>query len=485
MGRLRPPRATSPIPLSVGDVVRDAKTIINGLWERLWAGGIANPLTAIEQISYFIFLKRLDQLERKSRGKQRGKVFAAHPDLRWDSLKAQPDSAKLRLLRRELIPFLAEAAAGPEFRRAMKDAAFAIPKASLVGDCMKAVDELGLGARDLDFQGDIYEELLWQLQLSGRNGQFRTPRHVISAIVDLIEPKEKQVICDPAAGTAGFLVEAYKRLQSPPDENFLAYDFDASMVRLGIMNMVLHGIEEPRMRYTDALSASFDWPKVDVVLANPPFTGSLDREDKHPDLDLPTNRTELLFVELCRCMLRPSGQAAIIVPEGVLFGRSKAHVEVRRRWLRQGVRAVVSLPPGVFRPYTNVKTAILFGAGSGGTEQVWFCPITSDGRTLDDRRDPLPSDNDLSHMAEAVKSRLKGRLPRKKAPRALAESMWSASIEEIEAQEWSLAPASYQELDDFQASEEDPFKLLDEIGELESEFRRVLTQARKILKEKA
>jgi type I restriction enzyme M protein len=466
-------------------VARDEKAIINGLWERLWAGGVANPLTAIEQISYFIFLKRLDQLERKARGKRKGKIFASHPDLRWDSLKAQPDEVKLGLLDQELIPFLAEAAMGPEFRKAMKDAAFAIPKASLVGDCMKAVDELGLGSRNLDFQGDIYEELLRQLQLSGRNGQFRTPRHVISAIVDLIEPKEEQVFCDPAAGTAGFLVEAHKRLEDPPDGNFLAYDFDASMVRLGIMNMVLHGIEEPRMRYTDALSASFDWPKVDVVFANPPFTGNLDREDKHSNLDLPTNRTELLFLELCRCMLRPNGQAAIIVPEGVLFGRSKAHVEVRRRWLRQGVRAIISLPPGVFRPYTNVKTAILVGAGSGGTEQVWFCPITSDGFSLDDRRDPLPGDNDLAHMAEAVRSRFKGRLPRKKAPRALAKSMWSASIEEIETQGWSLAPATYQQLEEFQASEEDPFKLLDQIGELESEFRRELAETRKILKEQA
>ncbi len=466
--------------------MRDAKAIINGLWERLWAGGIANPLTAIEQISYFIFLKRLDQLEGKGRKGRKRAIFASHPDLRWDSLKALPDQAKMRLLERELIPFLAEAAVGDEFQRAMRDAAFSIPKASLVTDCMDAVDELGLGSRELDFQGDIYEELLRQLQLSGRNGQFRTPRHVISAIVDLLELEERQVVCDPAAGTAGFLVEAHKRLREPRDEDFLAYDFDASMVRLGSMNMVLHGIEEPRMRYTDALSASFDWPKVDVVLANPPFTGSLDREDKHPDLDLPTNRTELLFLELCRRMLRTSGQAAIIVPEGVLFGRSKAHVEVRRRWLRQGVRAVISLPSGVFRPYTNVKTAILLGAGSGGTEQVWFCPIASDGFTLDDRRDPLPGGNDLEHMAAAVRNRLKGKgPPRKKAVRALAELMWSASIEEIAAQDWSLAPASYRELDQAQALEEDPFGLLDQIAELESEFRFEIGRAREILEEQA
>lgn len=466
-------------------MAQDAKAIINGLWERLWAGGIANPLTAIEQISYFIFLKRLDQLERKARGKRKQTIFAAHRDLRWDSLKARPNREKLRILERELIPFLAEAAAGSEFRRAMRDAVFAIPKASLVSDCMEAIDELGLGSRDLDFQGDIYEELLRQLQLSGRNGQFRTPRHVIRAVVDLLELEEGQVVCDPAAGTAGFLVEAYKRLREPRDENFLAYDFDASMVRLGSMNMVLHGIEEPRMRYTDALSASFDWPKVDIVLANPPFTGSLDREDKNPDLDLPTNRTELLFLELCRRMLRTSGQSAIIVPEGVLFGRSKAHVEVRRRWLRQGVRAIISLPPGVFRPYTNVKTAILLGAGSGGTEKVWFCPIASDGFTLDDRRAPLPEGNELEHMAEAVKSRLTGRWPRRKAVRALAESMWSASIEEIEAQGWSLAPATYQQLDEIRANEEDPVQLLDQIAELEGEFRTQLNLARETLEEQA
>jgi type I restriction enzyme M protein len=459
------------------------KAIVNGLWERLWAGGVANPLTAIEQISYFIFLKRLDDLERQARGKRKGKIFASHPSLRWDSLKKQPDQEKLRLLETELIPLLTEAGVGPDFQRAMRDATFAIPKASLVGDSMKAIDELGLGSHDLDLQGDIYEELLRQLQLSGKNGQFRTPRHVIKAIVDLVGPKDKQVICDPAAGTAGFLVEAHSRVKDPRDEDFLAYDFDPSMVRLGIMNMVLHGIEKPHMRYTDALSASFDWPEVDLVLANPPFTGNLDREDKNPDLDLSTNRTELLFLELCRRMVRPGGQAAIIVPEGILFGRSKAHVEARRRWLRQGVRAIISLPSGVFRPYTNVKTAILFGAGEGGTEQVWFCPITTDGFTLDDRRDPLAGDNDLAHMAEAIKSRLRGKLPRKKAARALAESMWSASIEEIASREWSLAPATYQRLDAFEVSQTDPLELLRQIGELDGAFRRELDEVKAILED--
>lgn len=464
------------------------KAVISGLWDRLWAGGIANPLTAIEQISYFIFLRRLDQLAQQERGGNLDVLFAHFPELRWRTLLEMPDDRRLKELEEKLVPFLTEAAEGEDFRRAMRDAAFVIQKPSLARDCMVAVEELELGQHDLDFQGDVYEDLLRQLQLSGRNGQFRTPRHIIRAIVDLLDIDADKVICDPAAGTAGFLVAAHKKLREqeerPRDDHFVAYDFDATMVRLGQMNMLLHGIQEPRMKYMDALSSSFEWPDVDVVLANPPFTGSLDRDDVHARLQLNTNRTELLFLELCRRMLQPDGQAAVIVPEGVLFGTSRAHREVRERWLEQGVRAIVSLPAGVFRPYANVKTAIVLGAGSGGTEQVWFCPVESDGFTLDDRRDELPGESDLDHMAEAVTKKLAGRKPRKKAAKELANRMWSASIEEIEENGLSLAPSIYRPAEESDVSLQDPLALLDQLEGLEEQLRAELAGARSILRGK-
>jgi type I restriction enzyme M protein len=472
----------------VAVVAANPKAVIDRLWDRLWAGGIANPLTAIEQISYFIFLRRLNQLAEEEPNGDIGVLFAHFPELRWETLLQMSDPERLKVLEEGLITLLTEAAEGDDFRRAMKDAAFMIQKPSLARDCMAAVDELELGQHDLDFQGDVYEDLLRQLQLSGRNGQFRTPRHIIRAIVDLLDIDADKVICDPAAGTAGFLVAAHKKLkkqeESPRDDHFVAYDFDATMVRLGQMNMLLHGIQRPRMKYMDALSSSFEWPTVDVVLANPPFTGSLDRDDVHARLQLNTNRTELLFLELCRRMLRPDGQAAVIVPEGVLFGTSRAHREVRERWLDQGVQAIISLPPGVFRPYANVKTAIILGVGSGGTEQVWFCPVESDGFTLDDRREALPGGSDLDHMAEAVTKKLAGRKPRKKAAKELVNRMWSVSIEEIEKNDWSLAPSIYRPPEESDVSLQDPLALLDQLEGLEEQLRAELAGARSILRGK-
>jgi type I restriction enzyme M protein len=469
-------------------VATNPKAVIDRLWDRLWAGGIANPLTAIEQISYFIFLRRLDQLAQREPKGDLEMLFAHLPELRWKRLLQMHDDQRLELLEERLIPFLTEAAEGDDFRRAMRDAVFVIQKPSLARDVMFAIDELELGNHDLDFQGDVYEDLLRQLHLSGRNGQFRTPPHIIAAIVDLLSLSADKVICDPAAGTAGFLVAAHKKLKdqgdTPRDDHFLAYDFDASMVRLGQMNMVLHGIREPRMRYMDALSSTFEWPDVDVVLANPPFTGSLDREDVHPSLaGVSTRRTELLFLELCRQMLRPEGQAAVIVPEGVLFGSSRAHVKVRRGWLEQGVKAIISLPAGVFRPYANVKTAILLGAGSGGTKQVLFCPVESDGFTLDDKREELPGQSDLDHMPEAIVKSLTGRKSRKKAVKALMERMWMASIEQIEATGWSLAPSIYRPASGGDVALQDPYLLLDQLDQLQEKFRRELADARTILEQ--
>lgn len=461
----------------------EAKSIIDTLWDRLWAGGIANPVTAIEQISYFMLLKRLDDRDAVRRFNE-GSAFSEDPELRWGALLAMGAAERFELLRQKLVPFLADVVDGPEFERAMRNATFAIPKPSLVADCMRAIDELDAAPNELGLQGDDYEELLRQLQLSGRDGQFTTPPELIAAMVELVDPAPGAVVCDPVAGTAGFLVAAHRAaagqlLGPPPDENFLAFDANASMVRLGMMNMIFHGIEQPRMSYTDTLSPYFEWPLVDVILANPPFGGQPPRE-VHPELELTTNRTELLFLELCRRLLHRDGQAAIIVPEGLLFGRSKAHVEVRRRWLRQGVRAVITLPAGLFRPYTRVRTAILLGAGSGGTEEVWFGAIGEDGYAVDDRRRG-EADSDLKHLPRALRARLAGTLPQEDESRELARRMWSAPIAEIEAAGWVLSPASFPREKSGHEAEPEPLKLVQQIEESEQQFEREVKAAREVL----
>jgi type I restriction enzyme M protein len=461
---------------------RTPDAVIKGLWNRLWAGGIANPLTAIEQISFLIFLKRLDD-----RDKEEGKLFEQYPKLRWAALKAAGDEERLRVLSTDLVAFFGEIAHGEPLADAFRGAAFVIPKASLVGDAMDAIEELRLEDHPPDFQGDVYEKLLKALSLSGRNGQFRTPRHLINAIVTLVDPQPGETVCDPAAGTAGFLVDVASHVQKSggkrPDGNqLLGYDFDASMVRLGMMNLVLHGVTHPHLIYQDTLSVSFSPPNVDVVLANPPFTGSIDRSDVNPDLELDTGKTELLFVELARRMLRPEGRAAVIVPEGVLFGASQPHKILRRRLIEQSnVQAIVSLPPGVFLPYTNVKTAIIYFSASGPTEHVWFCPVASDGLTLDGRRQDAPESDELAVAPEAVRAAIEERTP-SPAAKALREKMRVVSAKEIVERDWMLAASGYLPDGAGAKAEEDPVMLIDELIDLQRDLEIELTSARGLMK---
>ena len=397
---------------------------INALWDSFWAGGISNPLEVMEQITYLLFLKRLDDLQTLAENKasQLGRpienpVFPAGNDelgrpyanMRWSLLKNMAPAEMFKVMADQVFPFLRGLGGeGSTYSSHMQDATFTIPTANLLS---KAVDMMSdLPMNDQDTKGDIYEYMLAKIASAGQNGQFRTPRHIIDLMVAMREPKPSDTILDPACGTCGFLVGAasYIRTAHPEalldtamrehfnHDMFYGYDFDHTMLRIGSMNMLLHGVENPDIRNKDSLSEehSAEEEKYSLVLANPPFAGSLDYESVAKDLlqVVKTKKTELLFLALFLRVLKPGGRAAVIVPDGVLFGSSKAHKELRRILVEdQQLQGIVSLPSGAFRPYAGVSTAILFftKTNSGGTDDVWFYDLQADGFSLDDKRSAL------------------------------------------------------------------------------------------------
>ena len=411
-------------PIGSGTLAGALRSKVDALWNACWSGGISNPLEVMEQITYLLFLKRLDDLQTLAENKasQLGRpienpVFPAGNDdlgrpyanMRWSLLKNMAPAEMFKVMADQVFPFLRGLGGeGSTYSSHMQDATFTIPTANLLS---KAVDMMSdLPMNDQDTKGDIYEYMLAKIASAGQNGQFRTPRHIIDLMVAMREPKPSDTILDPACGTCGFLVGAasYIRTAHPEalldaamrehfnHDMFYGYDFDNTMLRIGSMNMLLHGVENPDIRYKDSLSQehSAEEEKYSLVLANPPFAGSLDFESVAKDLlqVVKTKKTELLFLALFLRVLKPGGRAAVIVPDGVLFGSSKAHKELRRILVEdQQLQGIVSLPSGAFRPYAGVSTAILFftKTNSGGTGDVWFYDLQADGFSLDDKRSAL------------------------------------------------------------------------------------------------
>lgn len=435
----------------------ELKSKIRYLWDAFWSGGVANPLSAIEQITYLVFLKRLEDLDTERAknaraAKQKYKSifdFKANElkklkngeEYRWSYIKRLPTEERFTHVRNYVFDWMKSIeGATPEDQERMRDAVFLIPNAALLERAVHILDDLFVPERNQDTLGDIYEDLLNEIATAGKNGQFRTPRHIIRAMCDLVDVKFGELVCDPACGTGGFLVNAYQHIleaNTSPDilrykedgtpinaigdkltakehkalrSNHLhGFDFDRTMVRLGWMNMIQHGLDNPQISYADALGSKFNaevqdggkWHEhFDVVLANPPFTGNIDKTDIGDTLrPLGTNKTELLFVDLILQLLKPGGRAAVIVPEGVLFGSSKAHLALRKKLIQKTqLQAVISLPGGVFQPYAGVKTSILVFVKGGKTENVWFYEVSADGETLNAKRDPDPENNDLWDM---------------------------------------------------------------------------------------
>ena len=436
------------------------KSSINRLWDKFWSGGIADPLVAITQISYLLFMKRLEDMDNmhQKRAAARKEKYVSMFDgtmeidnktikketCRWSHWKHFGGEEMLRHVRDVVFPFIKNVNSGEDavFAQNMKDAFFMIPKPSLLQEAVSIIDELELSAQNQDVQGDLYEYLLNELRTSGKNGQFRTPRHIRRMMVALADPQAGNTICDPACGTAGFLISAYEHIllkntdtdiikydsQGEPynlvgnkitkkeawdflrSKTFYGYDFDTTMVRISLMNMILHGINQPNIHYADTLSKGFEpGRKFDVLLANPPFTGSIDESDINDKFKVSTGKTELLFLELFYRLLEIGGKAAVIVPQGVLFGSSNAHVAVRKILLEQcQLEGVISMPSGVFQPYSGVATAVLVFTKGGSTDKVWFYEMKKDGFSLDQKRTFEDGKGDIPDIVAKFKTRADG-----------------------------------------------------------------------------
>src|SRR3954453_5131516 len=403
-------------------ITGELKSKIDRVWDAFWSGGISNPLEVIEQITYLLFIRRLDHLQtlKERKANRTGKpiedpIFQpGEADPRWSRFKDFEPGVMHQVIGEGVFPFLRRLGGdGSTYSEHMKDARFTIPTPALLSRVVDMLDDVPM--QDRDTSGDLYEYMLSKIASAGQNGQFRTPLHIIQLMVEMTAPQPTDEICDPACGTAGFLVAAsdFVRREHPTvmtDEQqrqhyhrsmFHGYDFDSTMLRIGSMNMLLHGVAPPDIRYRDSLSegAAGEEGLYSLILANPPFAGSLDYESTSKDLQrvVKTKKTELLFLALFLRLLKPGGRAAVIVPDGVLFGSSKAHKELRRILVEdQKLDGVVSLPGGTFKPYAGVSTAILFftKTNSGGTDHVWFYDVWADGFSLDDKRNPIEA-NDL------------------------------------------------------------------------------------------
>ncbi|MFL0064875.1 N-6 DNA methylase [Tenacibaculum maritimum] len=526
------------------------KSLIVSLWNTLYGGGISNPLAAIEQITYLLFIKRLDELENKREKDKKDKtksrftgtyvpwideslyrptakmpkteiaelekkrIKALKPrtkkELQWSYFSEIPPSEILNHIKYNAFPFIKGLNdEGSSFSENMKDADFRIPKSSLLVDVIDKVDqifiEIGEDSKDgkqsfQDIQGDVYEMLLKEIASSGKNGQFRTPRHLIKLLAELTEPKLGDKIADPACGTGGFLLGAYQYILASQakkkklsilqtdedgflrpttssflsksekkklDNSFFGFDIDTTMVRLGLMNLMMHGIDNPNINYKDTLSKNYnETGNYDIVLANPPFTGRLNKEEVNPNLGIDTGSTELLFLSRISKMLHSGGRAAVIIPEGVLFGSSNAQKSTREILLKDNqLEAVISLPSGSFKPYTGVKTAILLftkveeGSKKWHTDKVWFYALENDGYSLDDSRRKL-KENPLP----IIKSDF---TKRKKAIYTDRKTHFFVQLAEIQENDLDLSYSRYKEYEYTKQTYEPPKEILAKLLEME------------------
>ncbi len=495
------------------------KSQVSKLWDKFWSGGISNPLTAIEQISYLLFMKRLDELDSKKRqdsdfiGESYTSIFEGKDEnLKWSNFKQMEAGEMLKHVQENVFPFIKTLGGeGSSFVKYMKNSVFIISKPSLLTEAVGIIDEIfeeiakqeanGQGFQDT--QGDLYEYLLSELKSAGKLGQFRTPRHIIQLINELVDPKLGDTICDPACGTGGFLLGAYQHIitahtskeQRQTDENgltrgrlgdmltderqwkhlkektFYGYDTDDSMVRIGLMNLMMHGISSPNIEQKDTLSKKYDEDnQFDVVMANPPFKGSIDKGDINESLSVNTTKTELLFVNRIIKSLKIGGRAGVIVPDGVLFGSSNAHKQVRKMLLEDcELQGIISMPSGVFKPYAGVSTAILLFVKGGETEKVWFYDMQADGYSLDDKRSKI-KDNDLPDIVEKWKNR------RNITENDRKSKFFWVEKKEIEENGLDLSINRYKENHYEEVEYEDPDILLEKIDKLETEIIEEIKQ---------
>jgi type I restriction enzyme M protein len=504
-------------------ITGELKHKVDRLWDAFWAGGIANPLEVIEQITYLMFIRRLDDIQT---AKERRATRTGNPidrpiytegdeqQLRWSRFTNEHPDKMLATVRDGVFPWLRGLGGdGSTYAQHMRDARFTIPTASLLTKAADLLDQIPLDERDT--KGDLYEYMLSKIATAGQNGQFRTPRHIIQLMVEMTAPGPRDEICDPACGTAGFLMEAarfisYRHADALLDRTqreyfnhsmFHGFDFDSTMLRIASMNMLLHEVEQPDIRYRDSLaeSAAGEADRYSLILANPPFAGSLDYETTAKDLQaiVKTKKTELLFLALFLRLLKPGGRAAVIVPEGVLFGSTKAHKETRRILVEDHkLDAVIKLPSGVFRPYAGVSTAILCftKTNSGGTDSVWFYEVSADGYSLDDKRTPLLSEDKLGPApvspldeADGIKNNLPDALARwvrrngSEQERSRTDQSFCVPKDDIIAKGYDLSMNIYKEVVHDETEHRQPTEILEELEHIEVDIQQGMSELKAML----
>jgi len=482
----------------------ELRSQIDRIWDAFWTGGLSNPLTVIEQMTYLLFIKRLDELQQQKENKANLlKRSIEQPiynpdeyDLRWSRFKDRDPESMFQLFIQPngVFEFMRNVGArNATFSKYMKGATFMIPTPRLLAMVVDMLTKVEMSDRDTN--GDLYEYLLSKIASAGKNGQFRTPRHIIRMMVELVQPQVDDVVCDPSAGTCGFLTVASEYIRERHeealyDENhrkhfnermFMGMEFDPTMIRIGAMNMILHGIENPNLRDVDSLSeANTDFQeRATLVLANPPFKGSLDKDavdDKIRQI-VDSTKTELLFLGLIIKGLKLGGRAAVIVPDGVLFGSSKAHQQIRKALIdEQRLQAVISMPSGVFKPYAGVSTAVLLftKTNSGGTDKVWFYDMKADGYSLDDKRSPVTK-NDIPDIINRYHQLAD------EAGRARTERSFLVPVEEIRENKYDLSINRYKEVVYEEVEYEAPAAIIAQIEELDVERRELLAQLKEVL----
>lgn len=525
------------------------KSLIDKLWNKFWSGGIANPLTAIEQITYLIFIKKIDDLDNKrmidaqegysdsytsifsgtytklvKETNQNGEVIEVqkefpNEELRWFNFKELPAEEMLPHVQHYVFPFIKKLdKKESHFTKYMQNAVLIIPSAALLVEAVLIIDELFKvmledsqkgGQTFQDIQGDVYEMLLSEIATAGKMGQFRTPRHIIKLLTELVDPQIGEKIGDPACGSAGFLLGAYqylitsldtKKEYSVKDEDgFIrsnrsgfvtstnldsihkslnGYDIDVTMVRLGLMNLMMHGVNNPKIQYLDTLSKRFDHQELGTyhkILANPPFKGTLDNAEKDGEtLSINTSKTELLFIDRIHTMLRDGGTAGVIVPQGVLFGSTKAFVDTRKIMIDQSqLHAVITMPSGVFKPYAGVATAILIFTKANETDDVWFYEMENDGYSLDDKRSKI-SKSDLQKIIEQFRNR------KNQKNNDRTQKYFLVPKEEIVNKAYNLNLSTYREMVFEEEKYREPDEVFQELENIEKEIVQSLASLKSL-----
>jgi len=458
-------------------------------------------------------MRRLEVLDaqHEQQGKATGKkfesIFKENEECRWSYWKNMSAEDMLKHVSKNVFPFIQNLRDGEDvlYSQFMKGATFMIQKPSLLQEAVSIFDDLNITSRNQDTQGDIYEYLLSELQISGKNGQFRTPRHIIKMMVELINPQLGETICDPACGTGGFLINSYEHIvknktseeiiEYEPDgtahnligdkitkkehwdllknRSFFGFDFEYTMLRIGVMNMLLHGIRHPNIRYADSLSKRFDQTKqYDIVLANPPFSGSIDKDDINDNFQITSAKTELLFLELFFNILKIGGRSAVIIPNGALYGKTNAHKKIHQILLDNcRIDGIISMPTGIFKPYADQTTSIIIFVKGEKTKNVWFYEMEADGFTLDDKRSKT-SENDIPDILEKFRKK------------ETSKKSWIASYDEIKNNDWILYANRYKEYIPLKRDFKKPSKIIEKLIKSELDIQDDLKTLKQIVEKK-